>query len=343
MKIKKLTPQDRSRWDLFVEKHPQSKIYHKYAWKEIIEKSFSKQALYYLAEQNGQVKGILPLIKFHTPLTGKALISIPYVNYGGILSDCSETQKQLLEKAETVRRENGSASVEFRTMQENNYDLPVKTNKVTFFLDLPDNEEVLMKQFKAKLRSQIRRPSKEGMVVKSGGQELLKDFYAVFCRNMRDLGTPVYGITFFKNICFFLPENHKIVVVYTKEGKAVAAAFLFFFKDTVEIPWASALRAYNRFSPNMLLYWKVLSEAIKEGKKKFDFGRGTKNGGTYRFKKQWGGRETQLYWHYLLPQDAPLPEVSKENPKYALAISMWKKMPLILSNLLGPHIVKHLP
>lgn len=343
LKIKQYQTADRQRWDDYVKHHPQGKMYHKIAWKRIIEKSFGKEALYVYAEEDGKICGLLPLIKFHTFITGKMLISMPYVNYGGMLYDSPSVKQALLTELGKIRKQSGSQAVELRMVNEGEFDLPQRSNKVTFILDLPEDSDALMKSFKAKLRSQIRRPQKENMYAKVGAEDLLTDFYYVFTRNMRDLGTPVYHKNFFKTILSELNGRAKIVIVYTAQHQPVAAAFIIGFKDTMEIPWASSLRQYNRFSPNMLLYWEVLSEAIRSDYKKFDFGRGTKDGGTHRFKKQWGGREVDLHWYYLLAPEEQLPEITKENPKYALAIKTWQKLPLFVTKLLGPAIVKHLP
>ncbi len=343
MTIKVLTEADRPAWDAYIDRHPESRLYHKAVWIDIFSETAGKPPLYLFAEQNGSITGVAPLIRFKSPVTGNVLISLPFVNYGGLLYDDAVSKNALLEKIAAIRQEEDFGSVELRTAQANAFALPVKQNKVTFILDLPESAEALNKQFKAKLRSQIRRPVKEGMYAKTGGAELLDDFYYVFCRNMRDLGTPVTGKPFFAKLLSVFPNEARIVTVYTKDKLPAASAFLLGFKEMLEIPWASSLRRYNRFSPNMLLYWEVLSFAIKAGYKKFDFGRGTKDGGTHRFKKQWGGSEQTLYWYYVLPQGEELPQVNKENPKYALAIKMWQKLPLALANLIGPKIAKHLP
>ena len=44
--------------------------------------------------------------------------------------------------------------------------------------------------------------------------ELLDGFYAVYARNMRDLGTPVYSKRFFRNILEVFPDSTGIFAVY---------------------------------------------------------------------------------------------------------------------------------
>lgn len=96
-------------------------------------------------------------------------------------------------------------------------------------------------------------------------------------------------------------------------------------------------------SPNMLLYWSVLKFSCETGYRFFDFGRSTLGEGTYQFKKQWGAQSIQLYWHYWLREYGKLPELNPKNPKYQLAIRVWKKLPVSVTRILGPHIAKNLP
>lgn len=343
MQIKYLTETAYDRWDEYVDRHPRAKIYHKIAWKNIFEQAFDKRTIYFYLEENGRIRGIMPLVRFSSFLTGKVLISLPFVNYGGMLYDDNQSKDKILSELNTLREREKAASVELRTAGDQSFDLPERSNKITFLFELPESPDALMKQFKSKLRSQIRRPQKEKMYARCGGVELLDDFYKIFCRNMRDLGTPVYSKKFFEIIFQEIPNHANLITVYSGDHIPVAGAFIIGYGNIMEIPWASSLREYNRYSPNMLLYWEVMTEAIRQGRKIFDFGRGTKEGGTYRFKKQWGGEEVQLRWYYQLAEDAELPELNKENPKYALAIKTWQKMPLFLANLIGPVIVKNIP
>jgi lipid II:glycine glycyltransferase (peptidoglycan interpeptide bridge formation enzyme) len=137
-------------------------------------------------------------------------------------------------------------------------------------LELPPRYEDLLKGFNPKLRSQIRRGEKEGMTVAFGEMNLLDEFYAVFSRNMRDLGTPVYGKNFFAEILLAFPKETKIAVV-SLDGIPVAAGFVVGFRNTLEIPWASSDRRYARIAPNMLLYGSVLKYACEQGYRMFDF------------------------------------------------------------------------
>jgi FemAB-related protein (PEP-CTERM system-associated) len=267
---------------------------------------------------------------------------MPYFNYGGICADGANIVEQLLERAITIARKVNAEHIELRHTSHI-ADMPEKMAKVSMRLHLANDPDKLWKSFSSKLRSQIRKPEKEGMYAKLGKEEELDSFYKVFLINMRDLGTPVYPKYFFRNTMQEFPDSTWICSVYTKDGLPAASGFLVGFKDRLEIPWASSLRSHNHLSPNMLLYWTALQFACETGYAVFDFGRSTPGEGTYKFKEQWGAKPIQLYWHYWLRNNGPVPELNPNNPKYQAAIKVWRRLPLSLTRLIGPAIVKDLP
>ncbi len=344
MTIRLYKEEDAQAWDSYVMNSPAAVCYHLTGWKQVIEKSFGQTTWYLLSEnEEKKINGILPLVQLKSPLFGNYVVSLPYFNYGGVCADTPEIGQQLMQEAVSRAQGSGASHLELRHMQPLNNGMPVKTAKVSMQLALPRNPDDLWKSFSSKLRSQAQRPVKEGMYAETGKEEHLDDFYEIFAQNMRDLGTPVYSREFFRTILREFPESSWISIVRSKMKEPVAAGFLVGFKGVMEIPWASSLRQYNRFSPNMLLYWSVLKAACERGYRSFDFGRSTPGGGTYRFKEQWGARPVQLYWHYWLKNGKTMPELNPKNPKYRLAIGLWKKLPVGLTKLIGPAIVKNLP
>jgi FemAB-related protein (PEP-CTERM system-associated) len=209
-------------------------------------------------------------------------------------------------------------------------------------LPLASGIDAQWKQLNPKVRNQIRKAGKSGLTVQVGGKDLLPTFYAMFARNMRDLGTPVYGRVFFESILEVFPLHTRIFVVKYRETP-VAAGLSTIFRETMEVPWAGSLVEYRSMCPNMLLYWEAIQFGIQRRMKTFDFGRSTPGEGTYRFKAQWGAKAYPLVWEYWTKDGGPLPNISPTNAKFSLAIKLWKKLPLAVANLLGPTIVRAIP
>ncbi|HUV60520.1 MAG TPA: hypothetical protein VMW09_10480, partial [Desulfatiglandales bacterium] len=139
----------------------------------------------------------------------------------------------------------------------NPINISMKSKKTRMLLSLPDSPETLLKSFKSKLRSQIKRPIKEGLCAKAGGIELLEDFYKVFLINMRELGSPVHSKKIMKYVLEVFVEQSKIIIVYNK-SEPLACSLICAYKNTLQNPWSSALRQHSTVSANMFLYWKML-------------------------------------------------------------------------------------
>jgi FemAB-related protein (PEP-CTERM system-associated) len=330
-------------WEHYVASHPQATNYHRAAWRKVIERSFGHRTHYLAAiDGAGRIRGVLPLVHMSSSLFGSFLVSLPFFNYGGVLADSAAAEQMLIGEAGRLRAQLGAAHVELRHRDTTVGTLPAKQHKVTMILGLESSVEAQWKGFNAKLRNQIRKPEKSGLEPQLGGTELLDGFYDVFARNMRDLGTPVYAKDFFRNVLHEFPETTRIVAV-AYQGKIIAAGIATWFRDTLEIPWASSISDYKSMCPNNMLYWEAIKLAIGKGFTRLDFGRSTPEEGTFNFKKQWGAEPIQLNWQYLLPEGSSLPELNPKNPKFEMAIRVWQKLPLPVTRILGPHIVKNIP
>lgn len=349
--IRQATEADAARWDAFALGHPAAEKYHLYGWRRVIERTFGHPTHYLLAEREGEVRGLLPLAQLKSRLFGNFLVSLPFFNYGGILAADDDAGRALLGRAVELAGGLKAAHLEMRHATPLEWfggggagggHYGTRRHKVSMRLPLPGSPEALWASFRSKLRSQIRKPLKEGCRAVVGGSELVGDFYRVFARNMRDLGTPVYPRALFENVMAEFAADSRIGVVYHHDGPVAAGLVVGLRRDVLEIPWASSLRSHARLAPNMLLYWSLLELAASHGYRTFDFGRSTPQGPTYRFKEQWGAKPLPLSWHYW----SPAPEVadlSPANARFSLAIALWRRLPLGVANSLGPSIVKYLP
>ncbi len=216
-----------------------------------------------------------------------------------------------------------------------------RSHKARMLLKLPESSKTLMKSFKSKLRSQIKKPLKEGLTAKIGRFDELEQFYRVFATNMRDLGSPVHSKNLMWNVLKEFGDEAKIVVIY-KGAQPLACSLVVGFKGMLENPWASALREYSRLSPNMLLYWTMLEYACDNGYSYFDFGRSSPNEGTYKFKTQWGARPTTLNWHYISLNGQVAVAEDSEKSKFNKAIQYWQKLPVPVTRVIGPRIRKYI-
>ena len=315
--------------------------FHLFGWKGVIERVFGHECIY-LGCRSGdnELRGVLPLVRVRSRLFGHYLVSMPFLNYGGPLGD-ADAVGVLARHATELADQGGVDLLEFRCREECPIDLPASHRKVTVLLDLPEGDtDSLWKALPAKVRSQVRRPRKAGVSIRFGLDQL-EPFYEVFARHMRDLGTPVQPRRLFEAIAEAFPQDVWFGCAYLG-GKHVAGGCGFRWAHEFEMTWASALRKHSRIAPNMLLYWSFMERCVAEGITTFNFGRCTPGGGTHRFKRQWGGRDEELWWYQHGPRrggGTPSPE----SPAYSWGPRVWRRLPVAVANVVGPSVVRYIP
>lgn len=331
-------------WDAYVEVHPARTAYHRAAAVRVGADAFGLRTTFITARRDGgALAGILPLVEQSSVVFGRYLVSVPFFTYGGVLADDDAVAVALAESATNLAKNRRADHAELRhTAPIVGLQLAERLDKVSMVLPLPTSLDALGKQLGSKLRSQVRRADREQPEVLWGGAELVSQFYGVFAATMHGLGTPVYPRRFFEIVCNALADLCRVLVIRVG-GKVEAASIIVRHGQRIEVPWAAATEAAKRGAVNMKLYWEMLRFSIEAGADAFDFGRSTVDSGTYRFKAQWGAKPQQLHWHYWLPDGKAIPQLNNSNPKYALASSLWRRMPLWCANVLGPHIVRNLP
>ena len=329
-------------WDQFVLNRRDASGYHLWGWRGVFERAFGHETVYLAAREHGRLVGVLPLVVFRSRVFGRFAVSLPFVNYGGVCAADDEVAQALVARAAAIAEERGLSHVELRHVARQMPQLPARTHKVTMRLALGDDPVRTWDGLDRKVRNQVRKAEKSGLTWRRGGAELLDRFYDVFAVNMRDLGTPVYSRRFFAEVLASFPQTASVCLVDHGE-RTVAGAIALSHRDVLEVPWASSLREYRSQCPNNLLYWKIIEHGIDTRHSSLDFGRSTPNEGTYHFKEQWGAQPEPLHWEYVMQGDRELPNLSPSNPKYRAAINLWTRLPVAVTRIIGPHIVRSIP
>jgi FemAB-related protein (PEP-CTERM system-associated) len=293
------------------------------------------------AVRGEKTSGILPLAYVQSLLFGRFLVSLPYLNVGGVVAD--DGADLLIDRAVQLADSLDVRYLELRQEKPQKHPALVDGlgTKVHMRLTLPSSSEQLWKQLDCKVRNQVRKAQKNGLQATWGTTNQLADFFTVFSQNMRDLGTPTYGKRLFSSILESFPNQTEFCVVRTG-GKPVAAALLLHGRGTSEVPSASSLRQFNSSCANMLLYWHLLARTIERGHSVFDFGRSTRGSATHRFKAQWGATENAAAWQYFLRRGA-IGDMRPDNPRYRFLVRNWQRIPVWLTRLIGPSIVRGIP
>jgi FemAB-related protein (PEP-CTERM system-associated) len=333
------TEADAELWDRYVGSQPNASGYHVWGWRRVFKQALGHDSFYLVARDRKRFVGVLPLVHIKSSLFGRSLTSLAFLNYGGVVADSGAAAAALITAAGDLARRLRCGHVELRHKGRQFPDMPCRQHKVAMVLKL---EADVWDRLDRKVRNQVRKAQKSELTAERGDDRLLSEFYEVFARNMRDLGTPVYSPRLFAEVLAVFPDRAALHIVRLG-AKPIAAGLTYRTGTTVEVPWASSVREYNHLCPNHLLYWNIIETTLRSGGEVLDFGRSTPHEGTYKFKEQWGADPVPLHWEYVLTNGSALPNIGPANPRFHLMIEAWKKLPVKVATALGPHVVRGIP
>jgi len=324
-------------WDEYVYHCLEASHCHLSGWRRVVERGYGHRSFYLWARENGETKGVLPLISMGGLFFSRSLVSMPFLDDGGICTEDDHVRTALYQQAVQMCEEYKVDILDLRHRQSNSLSLPPLGSKATLTLQLDSNPDQMWKRFDAKLRNQVRKAQKSGLTASWSGIDGLPDFYEVFAINMRDLGSPVHSLRFFTAIFEEFSHSVKLMLVH-KNNTVIGGAVCFFFRETMLVPWASSRREYFSLCPNNLLYWEMIRWGSENGYQRFDFGRSSPGSGTYNFKKQWGAKEEPLHWQVLNRKNGRSPLVHANDSKYQWMIRTWRHLPIAMTKLIGPFV-----
>ena len=337
--LKLLDSDNYKKWDAFVEQQADATFFHLSGWKDVIERAFGHQTYFYYIEKNGKVTGILPLAQIKSTLFGHALCSLSFCVYGGIVAEDEESYAMLDQEACRLAVELNVDYLEMRNRVQKSPDRPYKELYVTFRKTLDPDPEKNMQAIPRKQRAMIRKGINAGLV--SVIDQDVERFYQAYSESVRNLGTPVFSKKYFQILQDVFKDQCEILTV-EKDGQLIASVMSFYFKDEILPYYGGGNDQARSVQGNDFMYWEVMRRAVDKGVKTFDYGRSKVGTGSYRFKKHWGFEPEPLFYEFHLVKADRLPDINPLNPKYRLFIAAWKRLPLPVSQIVGPWLSKDL-
>jgi len=329
-------------WNEFVQNSTRASFYHRFEWRELNERCFGHETAYLAAVEANRIVGVLPMVRLSSSLFGNLACSMPFVNYGGPCGESDQIELMLLEESGAIASDWRVDYLEIRSQRRLDAQYPSAEHKVSMTIPLCADEDALLKAFTSSHRGELKRAYNKGFTTRRG-PELIDDFYQVLSESWRDLGTPIYHVDYLKSVVRAFPNNTRVTVVYAADGQPAAGAIDGIHNDTLEGMWLGIRGAYKKQLVGYVLYWELIKSACREGYRAYHLGRSSKDSGGEQFKRKWNASARQLYWHYILRNQEGIPQLNVDNPKYSLAISAWRRLPVGLTQQIGPWIARSIP
>ncbi|KKO46874.1 peptidoglycan bridge formation protein FemAB [Arsukibacterium ikkense] len=325
-------------WDNFVKSSPDGSFFHLAGWQHVLA-DLGHQGFYLYATAEQEIVGVLPLARVKSRLFGDALVSTPFCVYGGALGS-DEVKRHLEQSAITLAAELAVDYLELRYQHPQHNQLTTRIQHATFQCPLAEDDAAILANVKKKQRAVIRQSLNQQLSYTL--DSAIDDFYKTYSESVRNLGTPVFSKSYFQTLQTVFGNKTEILTV-RKDGKPVSSVLSFYFKDQVLPYYGGGISQARELKSNDFMYYQLMCHArADKGCNSYDFGRSKLESGAYSYKKHWGMVAVDLPYQYQLINASALPNLSPNNPKYQLFIKLWQKLPLGVSQWLGPKISRYL-
>lgn len=341
--IRLATQDDAAIWNAFVDQHELGSFCHLFGWRRVIQDS-SGHTPHYIISLNaaGEVNGLLPLFEVKSFLFGHQLCSTPFCMYGGAIANTSQVKNALEQHACYIAKELGVDYLELRYQSQQaelvEHGFLEKSVHSYFETKLKDNDDDILLAIKKKQRAVVRHSLKNELT--STVNQDIDTLFHVYSTSVRNLGTPVFSKKLFTLLVDEFTDNVDVLTI-SHANNALSSVMSFYYKDTVMPYYGGGLASARGAKSNDNMYYELMCHAAKKGCKLFDFGRSKNDSGAFKYKRTWGIEPKPLFHYYHLVKAKELPNLSPNNPKYQLLINTWQKLPLKVSQIIGPFLSKY--
>jgi len=349
--IELLTEKDEQKWQKFVHNSKEGTICHLLEWRDVLRGTYNYRPFYLIAKDNGTVKGILPLFRVKSFITGNRLVSLPFSSIAGPIATSEEAMRKLIGFAEKKITDLGYNYLELKlqhTLPENlvkESGMILDTSCASFLLELTnDPKDIWTKLHKNSIRRAVNKAIRTSITVRTADTiEDMLSFYNLNIFTRKKHGSPPQSLEFFKSMWWNLNGKEFMKLSLAEyDGKVIAGIILFTFGDTIWYAYGASDDKYLKYRPNNLLLWRAIEWGCINGYKYFDFGRvSPDNRGLMDFKSRWGTQKYKLSYYYY-PKMPVLISRNRTSLKYRLMSNFWRKTPVPVSKFLGPHLLKQI-
>ena len=341
IEVRPLGSGEEDEWDRFVRSSASGTYFHLYGWKTVIESILDRPCINLIAMRDGRITGVFPISRIRSRMFGDCLVSLPLAVYGGICAADKESYFKLLNAGGRLARQFRVKYLEMRNRIEPfATSLPGRDLYMTFTQDLSPGPEKLMEALPRDTRYMIRKSQKAGLEFTEDLK--MEEFYHLYAHNVHRLGSPVFPKSLFDCLRSVFP-NHCRLFGVRKGKQAVAGVLCFYFNKEVIPYYSGSLAEYHNYCPNNFMYWNLIVQSCREGYRSFDFGRSKRGTGACKFKSSWNMQVSELPYRYKLIHTNKVPRMSPVDQKFRMAVSVWKRLPLSLTKVLGPRVIRCIP
>jgi CelD/BcsL family acetyltransferase involved in cellulose biosynthesis len=331
------------RWEAFVESHPRASIFHSGGWLSALQKTYGYEPIAFTTDaDDAPLTNAIVFCRVNSWATGERLVSLPFSDHCDPLVEDPEIEHEILS---SVLASAGAHSkyIEIRSRATSVPGEFVPGDSFWFHtLDVREDEDRLLARFhKDCVRRKIQRAAREELTYEEGTSDrLLAHFSRLLLLTRRRQQLPPQPASWYRNLIACMGDALKIRVAF-KHDQAVASILTLRHRDTLVYKYGCSDPAFNNTGGMVLLLWKAVQEASRDGLRELDLGRSdVDNEGLVTFKDRWGATRTRLtYWRHPQTNKSP---ASASGWKHRVAGRMFQRMPDALLAACGRLLYRHI-
>jgi len=306
---------------------------------------------FYLISLNNkaEINGVLSFFYVRSVINGRRLVSLPFSHCIKILYNNKENLDNLLKSAKKLSERLNLKYFEIRhgSNLAKATDLLDSCHLCSSKLKLTHEINKIHNDFDSNVKRAIRKAEKSPLKIIHGNKlEHYYSFFKLTLETRKRQGSPCYPFQFFKNLYYGLTVKGKAkLYLACFQGEYIAGIIMLYHNRCAIYGYGASTsdKDYLKLRPNNLLFWHAIKKAHKNGYKVFDLGATPySNKGLLRFKSGWGTEQNKLPYYYYLNSIESLPVIDRKGKLATLGNTVFKKMPLSVSRIIGPLILKQL-
>jgi FemAB-related protein (PEP-CTERM system-associated) len=315
-------------------------VFHRPGWLHAIERGTGQRACGLVSEQRGTITGWLPLTEVHSPVFGRMLASSGFAVGGGVLAENDAAALALCAAAEELALRLSCGTIELRGGVAPAHWAQKTDSHCGFVASLAADDEAQLLAIPRKQRAEVRKGLDQDLEVVVGKDPSDRAaHYAVYAQSVRNLGTPVFPRALFDAVLDTLDAD---VLTVSHRGVPVASVLSLYHDCAVMPYWGGGTSAARALRANDRMYYELMRRARGRGCDRFDFGRSKTGSGVASFKRNWGFEAEPLSYSSWTAPGTPPRDADPNSEAHSARIRLWKRLPLTLTNRLGPMIARGL-
>jgi CelD/BcsL family acetyltransferase involved in cellulose biosynthesis len=335
-----LDPVADSRWQRFVERSPNARIFHHRAWLCLLADQYGYEPLACcVTDGRGEIVAGLPFARVRSRFTGTRLVALPFSDVCEPVLRDPDDAFALSKLCEGIRaaHERDGVAVEIRARLAG-----IGRPGDGFYsheLDLAPGLHSVRAGFTKMARRGVARAERDGVeVVAASDEAALRTFYRLHVRTRRRQGVPTQPWRFIARFAALFEQQLGFVLVARAQGRPIAAAVFLAWGDVLTYKYGASDTSHLRLRPNNAIFMDAIQWGCEQGMRTLDMGRtDLGNEGLCAFKRGWGAREQELSYTYLR---APRERSRRSGVPRALG-ALISSTPPVTGRLIGAALYRH--